>query len=78
VALEINAYPDRLDLDDVQAHRAKERGIPITINPDAHRPEHLSLYEYGICQARRAWLEADDVINTWPLDRLLQWLHQRR
>jgi DNA polymerase (family 10) len=78
VALEINAYPDRLDLDDVQAHQAKERGIPITINPDAHRPEHLSLYEYGICQARRAWLEAEDVINTWPLDRLLQWLHQRR
>lgn len=78
VAMEINAYPDRLDLDDLHARRAKERGIPITINPDAHRPEHLSLYEYGICQARRAWLEADDVINTWPLDRLLHWLHHRR
>lgn len=78
VALEINAYPDRLDLNDLQARQAKERGLLITINPDAHRPEHLSLYEYGICQARRAWLEADDVINTWPLDRLLQWLHGRR
>lgn len=78
VAMEINAYPDRLDLNDIYARQAKERGIPITINPDAHRPEHLSLYEYGICQARRAWLEAEDVINTWPLDRLLQWLHGRR
>lgn len=74
VALEINAFPDRLDLNEIQARAAKERGIPISINPDAHRPEHLSLLRYGIWQARRAWLEPEDVINTWPLDRLQAWL----
>jgi DNA polymerase (family X) len=78
VALEINAYPDRLDLEDVHARRAKERGIAISVNPDAHRPDHLALLRYGIAQARRAWLEPDDVINTWPLDRLLAWLVKRR
>jgi DNA polymerase (family 10) len=78
VALEINAYPDRLDLNDEYALEAKRRGIPISINPDAHRPEHLTLYDYGICQARRAWLEAEDVINAWDRDRLLQWLHHRK
>jgi DNA polymerase (family 10) len=77
VALEINAYPDRLDLNDEYALEAKRRGIPISINPDAHRPEHLTLYDYGICQARRAWLEPEDVINTWAPDRLLAWLHRR-
>jgi DNA polymerase (family X) len=78
VAMEINAFPDRLDMDEVHARRAKERGIPISVNTDAHRPEHLSMLKYGIWQARRAWLEADDVINTWPLERLLQWLSDRR
>jgi DNA polymerase (family 10) len=74
VALEINAYPDRLDMNEMQARAAHDRGIPISINPDAHRPEHLSLLRYGVWQARRAWLEPDDVINTWPLDRLQAWL----
>ncbi|MBI3912040.1 MAG: PHP domain-containing protein, partial [Armatimonadetes bacterium] len=77
-ALEINAYPDRLDLDDVHARRAAERGIPISINPDAHMPVHLSLLRYGVGQARRAWLTADQVINTWPPERLLGWLRGRR
>lgn len=77
VALEINAFPDRLDLNECYARRAKERGIPISLNTDAHKPEHLSLLRYGIWQARRAWLEPEDVINTWPLDRLLGWLHHR-
>jgi DNA polymerase (family X) len=78
VAMEINAFPDRLDLNEVHARRAKERGIPISINTDAHRPEHLSLLRYGIAQARRAWLEPEDVINTWPLERLLRWLRTRQ
>lgn len=77
VALEINAFPDRLDLNEEYARQAKERGIPISINTDAHRPEHLHLIGYGISQARRAWLEPEDVINTWPLERLLGWLHHR-
>ncbi len=77
VALEINAFPDRLDLNEEYARQAKERGIPISINPDAHRPEHLQMIRWGISQARRAWLEPEDVINTWSLDRLLEWLHHR-
>jgi len=78
VALEINAAPDRLDLHDLHARQAKERGIPISINTDAHRPADLASLRYGIAQARRAWLEADDVINTWPLERLLEWVRSRR
>ncbi|HTE20840.1 MAG TPA: DNA polymerase/3'-5' exonuclease PolX, partial [Armatimonadota bacterium] len=73
VALEINAFPDRLDLNEVYARRTRERGIPISVNTDAHRPEHLSLLRYGVAQARRAWLEPEDVLNTWPLDRLMGW-----
>lgn len=77
VALEINAAADRLDLNEVYARQAKERGIPITINTDAHSTRSLGACDYGIAQARRAWLEADDVINTWELPRLLNWLHHR-
>ncbi len=77
VALEINAYPDRLDLHEVHARRAQEQGVLISLNTDAHRPDHLALLSYGISQARRAWLEAEDVINCWPLDRLMRWLQTR-
>ncbi|MFN3652166.1 MAG: DNA polymerase/3'-5' exonuclease PolX [Armatimonadota bacterium] len=77
VAVEINASYDRLDLNDVYARQAKERGLPISVNTDAHRPENLSQYRYGIAQARRAWLEPEDVINTWELERLLAWLQRR-
>lgn len=76
--LEINASPDRLDLNDLQARRARDRGIKISINTDAHAPEHLGFFAYGIATARRAWLTAGDVINTWELDHLLRWLRQRR
>lgn len=77
-ALEINAYPDRLDLNDVNARRARDCGVKISINTDAHHPDHLGLLFYGIATARRAWIEAPDVINTWELDTLLQWLRERR
>lgn len=78
VALEINAYPDRLDLDDVWARRAHELGAVLSINPDAHRPEHLALLRHGMGQARRAWLTPEAVINCWPPDRLFDWLRHRR
>ncbi len=77
VALEINAHPARLDLDDVYARRAKEMGIPISINTDAHSEGDLDLLFYGVATARRAWLEAKDVINTWPTEKLLKWLKKR-
>jgi DNA polymerase (family X) len=77
VALEINAYPDRLDLDDLNARRARDRGLLLSLNPDAHRPEHLSMLRLGMAQARRAWLAPEQVLNTWPLDRLQAWLQGR-
>jgi len=77
VALEINAHPARLDLDDVHARRAKELGIPIAINTDAHSEEDLDMLPYGVATARRAWLEPKDVINTWPQKKLLDWLKKR-
>ena len=77
VALEINAHPSRLDLDDVTARRARELGIPISVNTDAHAESDLDLLHYGVAIARRAWLEPKDVINAWPVDKLLGWLKQR-
>jgi len=76
--MEINAFPDRLDLNDHQARAASELGIPISVNTDAHRVEHLGALDYGVAQARRAWLTADDVINTWPLERIRTWRANRR
>ncbi len=77
VALEINAHPARLDLDDVTARRAKELGIPISINTDAHAEADLDLLHFGVAIARRAWLTPEDVINAWPVDKLLGWLERR-
>ncbi len=74
VALEINAAPERLDLDDVLARRARQRGAMVSINSDAHRRESLAQMRYGVAQARRAWLTAEDVLNTKPLGELLAWL----
>ena len=77
VALEINAHPSRLDLDDVYARRAKELGIPISINTDAHSEEDFDMLFYGVATARRAWLTKRDVINAWPKKKLLDWLKKR-
>ena len=77
VALEINAHPSRLDLDDAFARRAKELGIPITINTDAHSEGDLDLLHYGVAIGRRAWLEPKDVINTWSVKKLTDWLKKR-
>ena len=77
VALEINAHPSRLDLNDVSARRASELGIPISINTDAHSEADLDFLHFGVAMARRAWLEPKDVINGWPADKLLGWLKRR-
>jgi DNA polymerase (family 10) len=78
VALEINAHPARLDLDDVYARRAKQLGIPISLNTDAHSEADLDMLFYGVATARRAWLTAEDVINTWGTEKLLKWLKKRK
>jgi len=77
VALEINAHPTRLDLEDIYAKRAKELGIPISINTDSHSEENFDMLHFGVSTARRAWLTAEDVINTWPTEKLLGWLKSR-
>lgn len=66
VAMELNAYPDRLDLNDVHLRQAKQQGVKIVINTDAHHTSHMEKIQYGILQARRAWLTKDDVLNTLP------------
>jgi len=74
VALEINANPARLDLDDRWARSAARAGVPIAVNTDAHGPDDFALLRHGILQARRAWLTADRVVNTWTLARLRRFL----
>ncbi len=66
VAMELNSYPDRLDLNDVHLRQAKKRGVKIVINTDSHHTSHLDKIRYGILQARRAWLTKEDVLNTLP------------
>ncbi len=66
VAMELNSYPDRLDLNDVHLRQAKQKGVKIVINTDSHHTSHLDKIRYGILQARRAWLTKDDVLNTLP------------
>jgi DNA polymerase (family X) len=68
--LEINAQPDRLDLSDIHAHAAKAAGVRLAISTDAHSVAGFRNMRFGIDQARRAWLTADDVINTRPLSGL--------
>ncbi|MEO0072601.1 MAG: DNA polymerase/3'-5' exonuclease PolX [candidate division WOR-3 bacterium] len=72
--LEINAYPNRLDLNDIWARRAKEMGIKLAINTDAHNVNDLAWMRFGIGVARRAWLEKDDVVNTKSYAELKKYL----
>jgi len=67
VAMELNAYPDRLDLSDRHLKMAKGRGVKIVINTDSHHTLHLEKMRFGIIQARRAWLTSEDVLNTLPV-----------
>ncbi len=68
--LELNAQPDRLDLNDIHCKMAKEMGVRIAISTDAHSLKDLELMRYGIWQARRGWLEKADVVNTLSLSAL--------
>jgi DNA polymerase (family 10) len=66
VAMELNSYPDRLDLSDVHLRMAKQHGVKIVVNTDSHHTSHLEKIRYGVKQARRAWLTKGDVLNTLP------------
>lgn len=72
ISLEINAYPQRMDLNDILSRKAKELGVKLCINTDAHIMNHLELMEFGIAVARRGWLTKDDVLNTLPLNELIK------
>jgi DNA polymerase (family 10) len=77
VALEINANPTRLDLDDAFTHQAVGRGVKLSIATDAHSVDELNLISWGITAAQRGWAQADDIINAWELERMLAWLRNR-
>ncbi len=72
--LEVNSFPDRLDLNAAYCRMAKEMGVKLAINTDSHGTGDLSFIKYGIGQARRGWIEASDVINTFPLNKLLKFI----
>jgi DNA polymerase (family 10) len=72
VAMELNAYPDRLDLCDRHLRLAKQHGVKIVINTDSHHTSHMEKIRFGILQARRAWLTKEDVLNTLPVEKFAQ------
>jgi DNA polymerase (family 10) len=74
VALELNAHPDRLDLNDVHCRMAKDEGVRVSIGSDAHGVDGFEVLRYGVGQARRGWLEKKDVLNARPLAELRRWL----
>ncbi|HSJ08115.1 MAG TPA: hypothetical protein VK936_15525 [Longimicrobiales bacterium] len=77
VAVEANAQPDRLDLNDIHIRRARDLGARIVINSDAGSGDDLAGIRYGIDQARRGWIEPDTVVNSLPAAQLLAWLRRR-
>ncbi len=77
-ALEINAHPARLDLPSAHIKAARDAGVKFAIDSDAHSLRDLDYLTYGVATARRGWLAADDVITTWPLARLTEFLRKDR
>ncbi len=70
VIVELNAHPERLDLKDSHLMQARDLGLRVAINTDAHRVQDLALMSYGVEQARRAWLTPQEIVNTWSLGEL--------
>ena len=77
-ALEINAFPDRLDLKDEHILWAKRHGVKFAIDTDSHATTHLEVMRFGVATAQRGWLTKDDVINAWPLAKLRRFLRKGR
>ena len=76
-ALEINSYPDRLDLRDEHVLRARRHGVKFAVDTDSHAVGHLDVMRYGVATAQRGWLTKDDVINAWPLAKLRRFLAKK-
>ncbi|MEW6059840.1 MAG: DNA polymerase/3'-5' exonuclease PolX [Actinomycetota bacterium] len=77
-ALEVNAFPDRLDLKDEHILWARRHGVRFAVNTDSHAPVHLPNMRFGVATAQRGWLTKDDVVNTWPLAKLRRFLRKDR
>jgi DNA polymerase (family 10) len=82
-ALEINAHPSRLDLNGERCKKAKDMGIPIIINTDAHSPDGMEVMKYGVMTARRGWITKEDIsngllLNCLPIDKLEAWLKKTK
>ncbi len=77
-ALEVNSFPERLDLKDEHILWARRYGVKFAVNTDSHAAVHLPLMRYGVATAQRGWLTDDDVINTWPLAKLRRFLRKER
>ncbi|MGM9985670.1 MAG: DNA polymerase/3'-5' exonuclease PolX [Bacillaceae bacterium] len=75
--LELNANPHRLDLEPKHLKLAQEQGVLLAINTDAHREEMLHDMEIGVATARKAWIKRDNIINTWDIDRLMDFLKKK-
>ena len=73
-ALEINASPERLDLRDTHAYRARELGVPLAINTDSHHHTHLDKRRFGVAVARRAWCQPEDILNTMSREDFLEFI----
>ena len=73
-AIEINSYPDRLDLPDMLVKEAIKNKVKLIINTDSHEAEHMSLMRFGVSVARRGWAEKGDIINTLPYNKMKEWL----
>jgi DNA polymerase (family 10) len=76
--LEVNSFPDRLDLSDELILRAKRSGVKFAVNTDAHATVHLDYLRYGVGTAQRGWLTAADVVNSWPLAKLRSFIEAKR
>jgi len=76
--MEINAYPDRLDLNDTHIRMAKRYGVRFSIGTDAHATEQMNYMPYGVATARRGWLERRDVLNAQPLETVRKWLKRAK
>jgi DNA polymerase (family 10) len=72
--LEVDAYPDRLDIKNEYIKKAIASGVKLAIDSDAHNIYHLQYLKFGIAEARRGWAEKKDIINAWPMDKMLKFL----
>ncbi len=76
-ALEINAYPNRLDLPDTLVREAVKRGVKLSLGTDAHNKEGLAMMAYGVSVARRGWAQAENIVNTMDFHEIITWMHRR-